>query len=166
MTDVLPTHGELVNRAVAWLMGAGGCDIAFSEMGVGHGERPDAVGWGAYCVLVECKTSLPDYRADLRKPRHILGDLRYVMTPPKTLRPSELRQGWGLLETNGQSVRKIVESAAFADRNLRSEIGFLVEMLSRAERRLAPGEGPRGTALNQWLRFDRRHDVASVEATL
>src|SRR5690348_2379200 len=62
-----PTHGELVSKAKAWLRSHKRCNPVFT----GHAsccEVPDAIGWSARgSVLIECKVSISDLRADGKK---------------------------------------------------------------------------------------------------
>ncbi len=59
MSSFKPTHDELVERAVRWLVGTGGCSFAVPEITVGGvWETPDAIGWHSSgdSILIECKT--------------------------------------------------------------------------------------------------------------
>ena len=107
------THAELVVLAERWLKNAG-CGVVFAELKacVPSGEIADAVGWkdgGATSMLIECKTSRSDFRADAKKAARkpgtpALGRWRYYLTPRGLLKPEELPPRWGLLETDGARV--------------------------------------------------------------
>jgi hypothetical protein len=78
-----------------------------------NGEQPDALGFrsGVSC-LIECKTSRADFLADRKKrfrvsPETGMGDWRFMLTPKGLIKVEELPANWGLLETNGKTVRKI-----------------------------------------------------------
>lgn len=65
------THNELCERAILWLRGTRRCEPVFSRC-ASCSEIPDAIGWSsAYgwrgSTVVECKTSVGDFYADLRK---------------------------------------------------------------------------------------------------
>jgi hypothetical protein len=82
------THAELVQRAVKWLAESQGCQIVLAEQGGGlTSEMPDAIGWkDGVSVLVECKTSIEDLKADFKKPWRMYPDLgvgqfRWYMVP-------------------------------------------------------------------------------------
>lgn len=125
MTDV-SEHRKLVQRAGRWLRGgakihADGdhwqtvrCAVVATELVVTH-EIPDAIGWaygGLFSVLVECKTSRADFKADRGKyfrdnPKSGMGRYRYYFTPSGLICVDELPPLWGLLELSGRSVQVI-----------------------------------------------------------
>lgn len=117
--EVLMTHAELVELAATWLRNTRRCGVVLTERGdVG---RADALGWmrtghAPYCILVECKRSVSDFKADRYKlcrqdhDWHGIGDERYYFTPSGLLRPEQLPAGWGLLEWDGRIVRRTVKS--------------------------------------------------------
>jgi hypothetical protein len=60
-------HDKLCQRAVRWLHGTMRCEPVYSR-NASCWEIPDAIGWsGRGSIVVECKTSVSDFRADLRK---------------------------------------------------------------------------------------------------
>jgi hypothetical protein len=115
------THSELVERAVYWLKNSMGCLVVLSEQGGGLTyEKPDAIGWHqGESILVECKISLSDLRADFSKPsrKHpdlSIGSKRYYMVPDylkdsaqAALREAKLDEwgGWGLLICHERNIR-------------------------------------------------------------
>jgi hypothetical protein len=140
------THEKLVTKAVAWLRSYG-CGVVLSEQSCASGETPDAIGWkrGCHSVIVECKSSRPDFLADQdkpfrRKPEKAMGCERFYLTPAGRLRQEELPTGWGLLELHG----KLVEVVCPSSKKLRSSAGFRHEMnlllasLRRVEVRIEP----------------------------
>ena len=160
------THGELVDRAVRWLRGAGGCSVVFAEfMGVGVWEKPDAIGfscWGS--ALIECKVSRSDFRHDAEKPFRRnpslgMGARRYFMVPEGLVGIDEIPDGWGMLYVKSRHVRKVLESKGFPDRARCSEMSFLVAMLRRAQLRI-------DKPLNEWLRMEQPVGVCRSEAEL
>jgi hypothetical protein len=104
------THAELVTVAAKWLRKTRGCGVVLTEHGGGH-ELPDAIGWkGGFSVLVEVKVSRGDFFADRRKPSRASAATRpasvcFYLTPPGLLKPTEIPEGWGLLEFDGRIVR-------------------------------------------------------------
>ena len=84
-------------------------------------EHPDAIGWQVYgkSVLVECKVSLADLRADASKefrwdPQLGMGRERYIMAPRGLLNLQQLPQGWGLVEVlGGRRARTAHKSGVF-----------------------------------------------------
>jgi hypothetical protein len=140
------THADLVQQAINWLKGYG-CGVILSEQSCASGEMPDAIGWKRAChsVLIECKISRADFMADREKPFRQKSELglgceRFYLTPPRLLHTEELPASWGLLESKKHKVEVIRSSA----RNLRSVIGFRLEMnlllasLRRVEIRIEP----------------------------
>lgn len=76
-TSLIPrTHRELCEIAERWLLGSQRCRVAIAEPNcIVTDEQPDAIGFsGEKSVLVEAKTSLNDFRADLKKPP-LLGNV-------------------------------------------------------------------------------------------
>ncbi len=101
------THADLVELAVAWLRTRARRMMVVAPEAQGHStsEYPDAIGWTAYgsSILIECKTSLADFRRDRdkwfrREPERGMGVLRYFLTPPGLLTGQALPERWGLLE--------------------------------------------------------------------
>ena len=140
------THAQLVERAVHWLRSYR-CGVVLSEQACVSGEMPDAIGWKRAChsVLVECKVSRADFLADRekpfrKKPESGVGCERFYLSARGLIRPTELPDGWGLLDLHNRKVEMIRASA----RDLRSAAGFRYEMnlllasLRRVEIRIEP----------------------------
>lgn len=156
------THSELVERAVYWLQGRGGCTFAFSELAA-SGEVPDAIGFRSrWSIVVECKTNRADFFADgqkrfRRNPATGMGAERYFMVPAGLILPHELPQKWGLLWVYDRHVRVIKKAEGFSNRSYMAEIDFLVSMLRRAEIRGIAAYRRDGHPcpldfLNQWIK--------------
>jgi len=98
------THSLLVNAARDWLRSTQRCRVVAIELDALLDEIPDAIGWSsnARSILVECKISRADFRADQKKTsRQLIGGMgleKYYMTPKGMINPSELPEGWGLVE--------------------------------------------------------------------
>ncbi len=80
--------------------------VAAAEVSTSASYQPDAIGWryGSDVLVVEVKVSRSDYRADADKVAHragrIPGKRRWYCTPKGLIMPSELREGWGLVEVH------------------------------------------------------------------
>jgi len=111
------THEHLVKKAGNWLKYKCGCRVILLEhvAYTFYGEIPDAIGWRqGGSILVECKTSLADFKADAKK-RHRrrgphgkncgMGNWRFYIAPPGLIKADMLPEGWGLYELHGRSVR-------------------------------------------------------------
>lgn len=126
-------HSELVELAAQWLRKK--CPIVVTELAT-SGEEPDAIGWhGHNSILVECKTSREDFRADAGKPFRFsdesgIGIRRYFLALPGVIAIDCLPPKWGLLEVTTKGVRMIRESEVF-EANQRQEIGILLSCLRR-----------------------------------
>lgn len=112
-------HSKLVKEAAHWLRSTRGCMLVVSEMACANSrEFPDAMGWRGIgeSVLVECKASITDFRADKHKPHRQydgLGQERWFYAKRGVIPVSELPEGWGLLERqeilNSHMVRKSIQ---------------------------------------------------------
>lgn len=127
-------HAELVRAAAVWLRKK--CSVVFTEVAGSARETADAIGWnGMRSILIECKTSRSDFRADAKKPwrRHAdeaMGAKRYYLSPRGLLRVADLPPRWGLLEWDGRKVREVVP-AQYQDYNARNEVSVMVSVLRR-----------------------------------
>lgn len=103
------THDDLVQRAETFLVNDLNCGFAFTELHTSrvtmHGV-PDAIGFirdGQCTVLIECKTSVSDFRRDQKKwhrqnDQPGLGNIKYYMAPRRITTKIDLPDGWGLIE--------------------------------------------------------------------
>jgi hypothetical protein len=112
-------HAQLVAGAFAWLKTTWRCPVVVAELVTAAMETPDAIGWTTHgrSILVECKTSLADFRADRKKAfrkyaRAGVGDWRYFFTEPGLLRDELLADGWGLVEFASGGPRIVIRSHA------------------------------------------------------
>ncbi|CAB4203488.1 hypothetical protein UFOVP1382_104 [uncultured Caudovirales phage] len=103
------THDDLVILAYRWLLRHHRCAVAVAEVVTSSSYSPDAIGWRnswnmVDVLVVEVKVSRSDYRADASKVAHqtgcIPGKRRWYCTPKGLILPSELREGWGLVEVH------------------------------------------------------------------
>lgn len=146
-------HDELVQRAAKWLRGSCGCSTVLTELRAftGSGECPDAVGWRSdYSILVECKTSRSDFKADQRKhfkddPGRGVGTYRFYLCPPGIITVDDLPSGWGLLYAEARKISRVSGPAGnswgygqnrdwIQPRNADAEIAMLVSALRRTDK--------------------------------
>jgi hypothetical protein len=79
-------------------------------------HTPDAIGWNAHgaSILIECKSNKPDFLQDkyktYRRDGAGLGNQRYFLTPKGLVKPTEVPEGWGLLEVEGDRIDCVVRS--------------------------------------------------------
>ncbi len=112
----LLTHEDLTAKAVRWLRGSQKCPVVLSEFVSAVSIVPDAIGWrhGSECILVECKTSRSDFKADAHK-AHVRagitpGHRRWYLTPPGLVQASEIPDDWGLLEAHERAIQVVKEA--------------------------------------------------------
>jgi hypothetical protein len=133
------THKDLVRRVGAWLRGRKGCNVVMLELATKNSETPDAIGFhGAGCsILIECKASRSDFHADKDKwfrqfEDMGVGDVRYFAAPKGLLTPSDMPDGWGLLEVSEHQIREVCEPSPKAA-NKRAEVIMLTSAIRRLE---------------------------------
>jgi len=123
------THSDLVQQAKKWLEKAHGtkfaCGVVLTEYNCATPEIPDVIGFNhQYSILIECKVSRADFKADKRKPHRQytkkLGNLRYYLTLPNVACPEDIENGWGLLYATDKTINEIKESEYFVDDSVRA----------------------------------------------
>ena len=73
---------------------------------IGSREQPDVIAFRSGCsIMIECKTSLADFRADFKKPERLgllsgIGNYRLYLAPKGILPLELIPASWGLLEVN------------------------------------------------------------------
>jgi len=144
-------HAELCESACKWLKRIG-CRAIISEMSSAAQEEPDAIGWkNGISILVECKTSLSDFRRDQykfwrRSPKYGMGDWRFYMCEPEVIKKEHITNDWGLVYVEGKRFKKIICPKGNVwgkppyKSNNGSEIKLLVSALSRFQK-LKENEG-------------------------
>jgi len=148
------THGQLCQRAARWLKTAAviadesygrgfarvKCSVVLSELVCTAREIPDAIGWahgGSTSILVECKTSRADFRADqkkwFRKRPHIgMGRYRYYLAPAGVIPLDDVPELWGLLDYREDGSVQVVRLAhQHRHRNKDHEMAMLWSALRR-----------------------------------
>jgi hypothetical protein len=140
------THARLVEMAEAWLRRLR-CGIVLSEQGCSSGEMPDAIGWKGknHSIVIECKMSRADFLADSAKPWRknpeiALGCERYYAAPKGILKPEQMPEGWGLLESQGREMKVVKKSKRKLRQpeGLMNEMNLLLASLRRVEVRIEP----------------------------
>ena len=141
-------HKELVDRAFLYLKWSFCCSVVFKERVASTSENPDAIGFGgsAGTILIECKASRADFFFDKKKwfrrrPEEGMGYRRFFMAPVGMLEPSEMPDGWGLLEVyekppraQTRTVKMAKESNTFFEnRNVNAEVKYLVSAIRRLD---------------------------------
>lgn len=146
----LSEHDLLVETARKWLSVR--AKIVATEIKA-VSEEPDAIGFepirtkighGSGSVLIECKASRSDFKADSRKlfrmyPEQGMGTYRYYLAPKGLIKPEELPDKWGLLELCGKRVRRIKTSEPFMERNIEGELLVMCSIFRRLN--ITEGEG-------------------------
>jgi len=138
----------MVKVAERWLRSFG-CSIVVTEMVTVAMETPDAIGFrNQMSIMVECKTSMADFRADAKKfhrlhPETGMGNYRFFMCEDGLIPEADVPLGWGLLYIQGKKVKKIrglhgncgaTENGVFCfDASLRAERTLLLSILRRLQ---------------------------------
>lgn len=137
-------HNKLIDIGRKWLMAKS--PVVFTEI-KSCNEEPDilgleasikhknkCVGYGS--VLIECKTSRSDFKADSKKvfrriPDMGIGQYRFYLTKKGLITLDELPEKWGLLETSGKTVKVIKFPERFPVFNTKNEMRIVTSALRR-----------------------------------
>ena len=129
------THAALVKRAATWLANHGAVVVCTEVVAWQCPESPDVIGWGydGISYVVEVKVSRADFLGDKAKPHRSgkvcgLGVYRYYAAPRGLIDPTELPEGWGLIETSGNGMRQRRTAFAQECHDMREKV-LLVQML-------------------------------------
>jgi hypothetical protein len=119
MVKSLITHADLVVRARKWLYNR--CTVVLTEYRSYSPVIPDAIGFNnAHSIVVECKISREDFKADLKKPHrqfvNQLGNYRYYLVLPHTVCSGDVPDNWGLLYVTDKKILTI-KKAPFISNN-------------------------------------------------
>ena len=129
-------HSALIEHAARWLARKG-CAVVITDMSHGGGETADAIGWkGWQSILIECKASVSDFRADREKmfrrmPERGMAATRYFCAPAGLIPVNELPPRWGLLELTASRLRETVAPQRFHEYCAQTEIGLLISAMRR-----------------------------------
>jgi len=109
-----------------------------TEIVTSASETPDVLGWMGFAssVLIECKTSRSDFKADAAKPcrRHPemgMGVQRYYLAPVGVLAEDEIPQGWGFIEADDDHRVHVRRASSAFDVDRRAEVRVLLSLLRR-----------------------------------
>lgn len=141
------THDELVLLGRKWLSrplrGDDGyrsrCALILTGLVAltSSGEIPDVIGWEwRESHLIECKTSVADFRADRQKPfRRVpelgMGKYRWYLAPAGVIPHDEVPANWGLLEVGKRNRIAIIRKATAQPYDACNEIALLLSELRR-----------------------------------
>lgn len=142
------THDYLVSKANWWLSVRRNCPVVLTERGVDPAragfrqklEIADAIGWrwDMTSILVECKVSLADFKADKNKPHRkqgqvSLGQERWYLAPKGIIPVSEVPKHWGLLELKGNRIyrTKLPTKKSFNENTWKLESALIFTELAR-----------------------------------
>lgn len=137
-------HQQLVVAGRAWLERR--CHVVISEM-ASQTEEPDVIGWRQEgSILIECKASRADYRADIDKLFRLqastaMGRLRYYLVPKGLITVDEVYSGWGLLEWGGRWIKVVKEAPPQVAYGWQSEMRLLISALRRIGGHVQDGDG-------------------------
>lgn len=134
------THKELVKAAKQWLLKDQKCSVVLTEKASNH-EVADAIGWKSarHSVLIECKTSRADFRADSKKWFRAeglgMGQRRFFLAPKGIVPRDELPPGWGLLEVDGTKINVVVpcDLLCFDEKRCWAEMPLLVAAVRKLQ---------------------------------
>lgn len=134
------THNYLVKRASIWAKNTLRCTVVMTELSTRNTETPDVLGFRSdgSSVLIECKASRADFRADAKKifraiPESGMGDARYYFTAPGLLAIEEIPNGWGLIECHEHQCRVVRQSMDRMKSDKQREVTMLVSAIRRLE---------------------------------
>lgn len=139
-------HNQLIELGKNWLLSAKGCNPVFTEKGSAKsGEMPDVIGWNSQeSIVVECKTSLYDFRADSKKPFRVdpkngMGKFRYYLFTQElynVIPDYELPVGWGIVVINSfQGVQQVrFKKSQIWPFNLKAELYYLRNRILEIQR--------------------------------
>lgn len=130
------THALLIEQASKWLQRKG-CSVVITDMTHAGPETADAIGWrGKQSIVIECKASVSDFRADSKKcfrrhPEIGMGCLRYFCAMRGLLPPEKMPNKWGLLEWDGRKMMETKKPEQHPENGAREEISLLLSALRR-----------------------------------
>lgn len=139
------THDELVEVGRRWLLhpwrnaGAGhsACCLVLTEIVTSASETPDVIGWNGYTsIILECKTSVSDFRADAKKffrvnPDEGMGRQRYYIAPVGVIGEDEVPEGWGFIEVDDAERVHVRRASGQFSANQANELRVLLSLLRR-----------------------------------
>ena len=136
------THKELVKIGKEYLISAKRCNPVFCEKGSANiSEIPDIIGFKANeTIVIECKTSVSDFRNDKKKGCRIngkgLGTQRYYLITYELFDnlPAEILAGWGIITINIYGAGRIRKSSKEFISDIKQERDFLRSRILEIQR--------------------------------
>jgi hypothetical protein len=111
-------HAKLIEQAAEYLRNEGVTRILTEPNATKYGakgeELPDVFGSrGYHTVVIECKASHADFKADQRKPSRRgvsrgIGVHRLYCCPEYLIESHEVPEGWGLLYATAEGLREVI----------------------------------------------------------
>ena len=134
------THKNLIKIGKRWLKLQEKCNVIISEKSNGT-EIPDILGFktARHSVIIECKTSRSDFRADAKKwfrqENLGMGQTRYFLAPLGIIPKEELPPGWGLLEVDGNAVITTIKCDLLCFNEMRcwAEMPLLIAVIRKLQ---------------------------------
>ena len=140
------THAELIKLGRDWLIrpyqgkavyGHYACPVVITEISTSIQEQPDIIGFsGRKSILIECKATLADFKADKSKPFRKnplsgVGTQRWYLAPHGVIPHDLIPPMWGLLEVTAKRIIKVARKPELQERDYDNEITILLSLLRR-----------------------------------
>ncbi len=136
------THDELIQRGAKWLKNNYQSKYRFpiilTDYHCFSAERPDIIGFAnSSSIVIECKISLSDFKADLKKPHrqyvNKLGQMRCYLCPVGLIPKEIIPEGWGLLYAHDRKITIEIEPPWHTEDGIRwAEYHILYSIIRRA----------------------------------
>jgi hypothetical protein len=131
------THSELVEIGYKWLLNSVKCGFALKELVTYADETPDVIGWkNNDSILIECKTSRADFKADAKKYFREYDDMgagnyRFYLVPSGLLVSDDIPDKWGWLEVDdrGKIIKRIAPKGNIWGNDMRFDSYWYSESL-------------------------------------
>lgn len=101
------SHHDLVKISAKWVKNVLKFPVVVTELKCnGSREIPDVLAFRAHSsLIVECKTSMSDFRKDFKKPERVgeklgIGNYRLYCAPKGLINIENIPQSWGFLEVD------------------------------------------------------------------
>ena len=142
----MKTHKELVEIGYRWARRSkprnaipcySSCKLAFKEIKSFVPEEPDVIAFNSWIsILIECKATRNDFLSDKNKDfRNFtemgMGQYRFYLANEGIIKPEELPDNWGLLESRSRGVHIIKDPIEFKKYNLEGERTLLCSIVRR-----------------------------------
>lgn len=149
------SHKELIKHAKNWVWKRERCKIVITEMVTQAGEVPDIIGWqnGYNSVLIECKISVTDLRADSKKTFRMfketgIGNFRYYCFPERLYDIltdkyvlDKIPIEWGIIILTDNNKIRQKRPALYLEADKRKETNILISAMRRIGKDIPEGKG-------------------------